>query len=121
MGKHLCLGRFFNKTFNFIKKEPSIQVFPCEFSQIFKNSFSYRTPPVAAFENSTKKDALPQLYFANRGKNNLTKPACYVKNNKTVVNVNNKDTRITSLFRGVFRILPNINDWASKAATGGTL
>ena len=40
MGKHLCMGRFFNKTFNFIKKEPSIKVFPCEFSQIFKNSFS---------------------------------------------------------------------------------
>ena len=40
IGKHLCPGPFFNKTCNFIKKETSIQVFLCEFSQIFKNSFS---------------------------------------------------------------------------------
>ena len=34
---------------NFIKKETVAQVFSCEFCKIFKNNFSYRTPPVAAF------------------------------------------------------------------------
>ena len=33
---------------NFIKKETLAQVFFCEFCQISKNIFSYRTPPVAA-------------------------------------------------------------------------
>ena len=33
---------------NFIKKETLAQVFPCEFCKIFKNTLSYRTPPVAA-------------------------------------------------------------------------
>ena len=34
---------------NFIKKETLAQVFSCEFCEISKNAFSYRTPPVAAF------------------------------------------------------------------------
>ena len=33
---------------NFIKKETLTQVFSCEFLEITKNTFSYRTPPVAA-------------------------------------------------------------------------
>ena len=33
---------------DFIKKEILAQVFSCEFCEISKNSFSYRTPPVAA-------------------------------------------------------------------------
>ena len=32
----------------FFKKEALAQVFSCEFSGISKNTFSYRTPPVAA-------------------------------------------------------------------------
>ena len=32
---------------NFIKKEALAQVFSCEFCKISKNTFSYRTPPVA--------------------------------------------------------------------------
>ena len=32
---------------NFIKKETLAQVFPCEFYEIFKNTFFYRIPPVA--------------------------------------------------------------------------
>ena len=51
-GKHLCQSLFFNKVAggacNFIKKETLAQVFSCEFCKIFKNTFSYRTPPVAA-------------------------------------------------------------------------
>ena len=50
--KHLCQGLFFNKVAgeacNFIKKETLIQVFSCEFCEISKNIFSYRTPPVTA-------------------------------------------------------------------------
>ena len=33
---------------NFIKKETPTQSFSCEFSEIFKNNFFNRTPPVAA-------------------------------------------------------------------------
>ena len=33
---------------NFIKKKTLAQVFSCEFCEISKNTFSYRTPPVAA-------------------------------------------------------------------------
>ena len=33
---------------NFIKKETLTQVFSCEFCEISKSSFSYRTPLVAA-------------------------------------------------------------------------
>ena len=50
-GKHLCQSLFFNKVAgqaNFIKKETLAQVFSCEFCEISKNTFSYRTPPVAA-------------------------------------------------------------------------
>ena len=35
---------------NFIKKQALAQVFFCEFCEISKNIFSYRTPPVAAFQ-----------------------------------------------------------------------
>ena len=40
-GKHLCQRLFF-------KIEPLTQMFSCEFCEISKNTFSYRTPPVAA-------------------------------------------------------------------------
>ena len=33
---------------NFIKKENLVEVFSCEFCEIFKYNFSYRTYPVAA-------------------------------------------------------------------------
>ena len=35
---------------NFIKKETLAQVFSCEFCEISKNTFFYRTPLVAASE-----------------------------------------------------------------------
>ena len=49
-GKHLSQSLFFNKkeTLFFIKKETLKQVFSCEICEISKNTFSYRTPPVAA-------------------------------------------------------------------------
>ena len=44
-GQHLCQSLFFNKV-----KETLAQVLSCEFCEISKNTFSYRTPPVAASE-----------------------------------------------------------------------
>ena len=40
-GKHLCQSLFFNK-------EALAQGFSCEFCEIFKNNFFYRTPLVTA-------------------------------------------------------------------------
>ena len=39
--------------YRFIKKETLPQVFSCEFCKIYKNTFSYTTPPVAASEYVT--------------------------------------------------------------------
>ena len=36
------------EAFNFIKKETLAQLFSCEFCEISKNTFLYRTAPVAA-------------------------------------------------------------------------
>ena len=52
-GKHLCQGLFLDKVAglevcNFSKKETLVQVFSCEFCEISKNIFYYRTPLVAA-------------------------------------------------------------------------
>ena len=41
-GKHLCQSLFF-------KKETLAQMFSCQFCEISKNTFSNRTPPVAAY------------------------------------------------------------------------
>ena len=41
---------------NFIKKETLAQVFSCEFCEISKNTFFYRTPLVAAFVQNDYKD-----------------------------------------------------------------
>ena len=52
--KHLCQSLFFNEVAvlasNYIKKETLAQVFSCEFWAIFKNTYFYRTPLVAASE-----------------------------------------------------------------------
>ena len=42
---------------NFIKKETMAQVFSCEFCKIFKNTFFYRTPPVAASNETSSRDS----------------------------------------------------------------
>ena len=67
-GKRPCQSLFFNKDAGlrpatllcspqacyFIKGETLAQVFSCEFCEISKNTFSYRTPPVTASENLLK-------------------------------------------------------------------
>ena len=59
-------GKFADLACNFIKTEILTQVFSYEFCEIFKNTFSYRTPPVAAsalkykrFLKENWKDVLP--------------------------------------------------------------
>ena len=51
-GKHLCQDLFFDKIAGLrpstLLKKKLAQVFSCEFCEIFKNTFFYRTPPVAA-------------------------------------------------------------------------
>ena len=43
--KHLCQRLFFNKVAcNYIKKEALVQVFSCEFCELSKSTFFYRTP-----------------------------------------------------------------------------
>ena len=49
-GKHVCQILFLFEACDLIKKETLTQVFPYEFCEISKNTFSYRTPPVAASE-----------------------------------------------------------------------
>ena len=51
-GKHLCQSLFFDKVAGLrpatlLKKETQAQMLSCEVCKIFKNTFSYRTPPVA--------------------------------------------------------------------------
>ena len=51
-----------NQACNFIKKEPLAQVFSCEFCEIFKNIFFYRTTLVAASIPIIKSVLLEEYY-----------------------------------------------------------
>ena len=49
---------------NCIKKGTLAEVFSCEFCEIFKNTFSYRTPPVAASQIiALNKDIRPCSHY----------------------------------------------------------
>ena len=57
-GKHLCQSLFFNKVAGLrpstlLKKRLWHRCFPFNFFEIFKNTFFYRTPLVAAFKQKT--------------------------------------------------------------------
>ena len=56
-------GSLFDKVAgNFIKKETLAQVFSCDFCEISKNTFSYRTPLVAASAgNILRKKSIPEV------------------------------------------------------------
>ena len=60
------------KASNFIKKVIPTPMFSCEYFEIFKNSFLYKTPPVAATTYFTLKltshDILHYLWSANLSK-----------------------------------------------------
>ena len=63
-GKHLCQSLYF-------KIEALAQVFSCEFCEISKNTFSYRTPLVAASVKSIFNTVLITLLLEGR---NLKQP-----------------------------------------------
>ena len=54
-GKNLCPGLFFKKVtvqaYNFFKKETLVQVFYCEFQEIFQNSYFEEHQRMSAFVN----------------------------------------------------------------------
>ena len=71
-GKHLCQNLFFNKAAGLraptLKKKKALaQVFSCEFCEIYKNIYFYRTHLVAA--SRLIPDSL--LFFKTKIKNNL--------------------------------------------------
>ena len=51
-GKHLCWSLFFSKAWRAatLLKEAPTHMLSCKYCETFKNTFSDRTPPVAAFE-----------------------------------------------------------------------
>ena len=66
-GKRLCQSLFFNKVVGLrsetlLKRDSGIEVF-CEFCEIFKNSFFYRTPPVATSEKMEKVIKVAVKYY----------------------------------------------------------
>ena len=64
-GKHLWQSLFFNKVVGLIEKETLAQVFFCEFCQISKNTFSYRTPPMAASDTGIFENSFPSMGSPN--------------------------------------------------------
>ena len=51
---------------NFIKKETLAQVFPCEFCEISKNIFFYKTPLVAASNHPKMVGHIPKKLSKNK-------------------------------------------------------
>ena len=52
----------FSITWQAFKKETLAQMFYCEFCEISKNTFFYRTPPVALSEDNTIQSSI-SVYF----------------------------------------------------------
>ena len=57
------LGNLSEQASNFIIKETLLQVFSSEFCEISKNTFFYRTPPVAASVIIGSRVLEPQKFF----------------------------------------------------------
>ena len=60
---HVCLSMC--EACNFIKKECLAQIFSCEFCEISKNTFFYRSPPVVAFVGCTSFDSETNTHVLN--------------------------------------------------------
>ena len=78
--KRLCQSLFFKKpeSCNYIKTETLEWVFSCEFCKIFKNTFFYRTPPVAACKRSRANETRISLVKSRNDKNKLNKRKNYL-------------------------------------------
>ena len=73
-GKHLRQSRYARVSFatsacNFNKKETLAKVFSCEFCEISKNTFSYRTPLVAASDDKSIANEETPPYDCNSSNN----------------------------------------------------
>ena len=64
---------------NFIKKETLAQVFSCEFCEISKNTFFYRTPLVAAFVLKMMREALCYTLKVLLVLNDTQRKLCFIK------------------------------------------
>ena len=62
-GKHLCPSRFVNKV---AALRLNAQVFLCEFCEVFKNTFSYRTPLVAASKITSSEHSSEQKQYKQK-------------------------------------------------------
>ena len=66
--KHLCQSLFLIRLqasgLQLYQKETLVQVFSCKYCEIFKNTFSYRTHPVAASDYSRKNSMYISLVFS---------------------------------------------------------
>ena len=73
-GKHLYQKLLFNKAADLrlvtlLRKESLVQVFPCEFCEIFKSNIFYGTPPMTARYSLSKLDIL-ELFLGCTGRYN---------------------------------------------------
>ena len=69
---------FCEEVCNFIKKETLAQVFSCEFCEISKNTFSYRTPVVASENAFTYQKLIPI--------GRLEQTSCLLKSDLNIIN-----------------------------------
>ena len=113
---------FLENSQNSQEKEALAQVFSCEFCDISKNTFSYRTPLVAAsVSNWLLLESIPYYFLValpqprialKRAEKKCFKLAPSYKNKEHVINSGENTSIISSDFskvrRGVFRTLSNI-------------
>ena len=118
--ENTCVGVFFKKFAglsapNFIKKRLQ-HVFSCEYCKMFKSSFFYRTPPVAALQSSLNTNMiikyvkLKQFNCGNRNCETLTQKDQRTTFTKNVFPVPVKTSQ-SSCFQMILRkvILRNYN------------
>ena len=77
-GKNLCQSLYFNKV-------AGLQVLSCEICEISKNTFSYRTPPVAASESTTQPNA--NLPYPRRNSTHFTWTKCFLPIKQKIANI----------------------------------
>ena len=92
-GRHLCWSLFLIKLQAFIKKRLRHRCFPLNIAKIFKNSFFYITPPVAAYR-SMRPDVTEQ--FPHKSK--VVVRRCSVKQVFLNISQNSQENTCASLF-----------------------
>ena len=105
-GKHLCQRLFFNnvsglRPATFLEKESLIQVFSHGFCEMSKNSFFYRTPPVAASASCTQYLCQYFLNFQRLQQLPENLKTCFFLNDCLKFNQSNK--KIANLLTNLLR------------------